>query len=233
MHALKHELKFLLPGDCTPSVLRILGHLAQADPQHPRGFVESVYFDTRTLALLNEKINSDYLKTKVRVRWYPDAGQVASGPSFLELKRRIGTRRSKVRIETPYPAEVLSRSPLTGAELAGIPHLLRSHGMPVVEDFVPLLVVRYHRWRFVEPFTQARIALDTGILVPRTHAHFLPAANPTPLASAVLEVKSPHARLPERLAILTELGCRKSSFSKYAACYAHVAAAGAMRRADS
>jgi hypothetical protein len=64
--------------------------------------VSSIYFDTWGWKSLSEKINSDYLKTKIRFRWYSDiAYQLHYAPSFAEAKFRIGTKRKKIRIQTP------------------------------------------------------------------------------------------------------------------------------------
>ncbi len=183
--------------------------------------MESIYFDTRDLRLLAEKAGSDYLKTKVRVRWYPWSGSEA--PSYLELKRRFGTRRHKIRVETPYPAGRLADEPLASAELARLPRRLRSQGVPVPEILLPVLVVRYHRRRWIDPTSGARISLDTAITAPRFSPGLGLTANPAPLPQAVLEVKSAAAYLPPRLAALTGLGLRRASFSKYAACSAHLA----------
>lgn len=218
---LEHELKLVLPARRAPTLARVLGRLLRRDPHHAEGIVESIYFDTRELRLLAEKAASDYLKTKIRVRWYPWSG--GDGPSFLELKRRVGTRRHKIRRESPWTAGRLSAEPLTSAELARLPQRLRPEGLAVPDHLLPVLVVRYHRRRWVDPASRARISLDTAITVPRFSRELGLTPNPAPLAHAVLEIKAAAARLPPRLAALSALGLRRASFSKYAACWSHLA----------
>ena len=88
---------------------------------------------------------------------------------------------------------------------------------------MPLFVVRYERHRFFDPASRLRINLDQ-------HVH-VPAANPAALGPrlrgeldhAVLELKGrDRDELPRALFAALRLGCRRSSFSKYAACYLSV-----------
>ena len=61
--------------------------------------------------MLSEKIDSDYLKTKVRVRWY-GPGDSRASTVFAEVKHRIGNRRDKVRVMLDVTAAELARWPL-------------------------------------------------------------------------------------------------------------------------
>ena len=71
------ELKFTIDGRNVTAVRRWLSSICRPDPLFPRGVVNSIYFDTPELHHLREKINSDYLKTKVRLRWYEGGGRPA------------------------------------------------------------------------------------------------------------------------------------------------------------
>src|SRR5690606_22911495 len=68
--AVEHELKFTVPVSSTAAVLAWLRGACTPDPKFPCGRVSRIYNDTPDPRSLREKLNSDYLKTKVRLRWY-------------------------------------------------------------------------------------------------------------------------------------------------------------------
>ena len=117
----ERELKFTLPASRVHLARRRLDSLCRRDPEFPAAVVWTIYYDTPALASLGEKINSDYLKRKIRVRWYSDLEGRVSGPAFVEAKLRLGTRRSKVRARLPYPADEIARWDLQDPRLLRIP----------------------------------------------------------------------------------------------------------------
>lgn len=101
----ERELKFTVPGLCVPAVLQWLRAVCDPDPAFPHGIISSIYYDTRDGRYLAEKVNSDYLKTKIRLRWYRDPDDASvDGPAFLEAKYRIGARREKMHLAMPFAA---------------------------------------------------------------------------------------------------------------------------------
>jgi VTC domain len=203
---LERELKFVLPGSRSSTALAFLRALCRSDPKYSVAKVSTIYYDTPDLQLLGEKLDSDYLKRKVRLRWYGGGEGAESTRSFLELKSRVGSLRTKDRVETPLPAAWLDRAPLEAAELLDVLDLLRPFGFAMPTLLVPALLVRYSRYRFVEPVSGTRVSLDGAIEVPR----------------AVLEVKGRVDDLPRVLRPLVHLGARRGSFSKYAAAAGEV-----------
>lgn len=216
-----HEHKFTIDARQADAIRRWLGSLCPGDPVFPYGMVNSIYFDTPSLAHLLEKINSDYLKTKVRLRWY-DAGNGPASSAFLEAKFRMGSRRYKTRVEVPVEGEWLSSVPLDDPALRRIPERLRGLGVPVAAALRPVMWIRYRRDRFVDPITRTRISLDTDITVPAVNHELFDSASPLPLDVAVVEIKGQGSDVPRVLRHLMTLGGRKTSFSKYLACYHHV-----------
>ena len=124
------ELKVTFPSFSTSSVLRWIEGFCVPDPQFAAGTVFSLYYDSPGWKHVREKVNSDYLKSKVRVRWYGDllTGR-ASGPSFVEVKRKVGTRRLKKRIDTGLPASWFEKASLVDSRLHRLPDLARSAGV--------------------------------------------------------------------------------------------------------
>src|SRR5215470_13619678 len=107
----RHEVKFIGASFAEPFVTSSLAALCAPDDQFPENVVHSIYFDSPDLASYAEKANGDYLKTKLRLRWYAERRERASeagGPwtAWLELKMRTGSRGAKRRrlLRLPGPS---------------------------------------------------------------------------------------------------------------------------------
>jgi hypothetical protein len=218
----ERELKFTLPAARAHLARRRLDSLCHRDSEFPAAIVWTIYYDTPALASLGEKINSDYLKRKIRVRWYSDLEGRAAGPAFVEAKLRLGTQRSKVRAQLPYPAEEIARWDLQDARLLTAPLVLREQGVLGHASWQPVLLLRYRRDRFIERVTHSRISLDADISGVAGNPRFLSAPNLSPLATSVLEVKGSGDKLPPSLRPLLALGLHKASFSKFLVVYANM-----------
>ena len=220
---LEYELKFMVPNHHLGPIFEFAKLSCQADPIHPAGIVSSIYYDSLDWDALNEKINSDYIKTKFRLRWYRDPGSGNySEASFAESKHRIGCRRIKSRVATGISPERLEGMSLDDVSLLEVPVSMRRSGIPTSANLFPSLLIRYTRHRYVEPATGARVSIDSGISSPRINRHMLPrgTGSGAALSHAVIEVKSPRDSLPRSLRPLVIYGIRRASFSKYLACYA-------------
>ena len=218
--AYDHELKFVVAPAQLEAVETYVRHRLKKDPKHPVGIVSSIYYDTPRLEYLFEKFNSDYLKTKVRARWYQDLSfEPVDDVVFAEAKFRIGSRRTKVRLKTALDGSWLQRQSLTSARLLSVPLQLNQAGLTLHQPLMPFMVVKYKRQRFVEPFSNARIAIDTAISAGSINPFFGRVWSPRQLDLAVVEVKSTERRLPESFARLSVLGAQRASFSKYSACF--------------
>ena len=218
----ERELKFTMPAARAHLARRRLEILCRRDPEFPSAIVWTIYYDTPALVSLGEKLNSDYLKRKIRVRWYSDLKGRVTGPAFVEAKLRLGTRRSKARARLPYPADEISRWDLQDTRLQCLPLLLRDQGVLGQDAWQPMMLLRYRRDRFIEPLTQSRVSLDAEIAAVRVNPRFVSVTDRSPLATAVLEVKGGAEKLPVVLRPLLALGSRKSAFSKLLVAYAHV-----------
>jgi hypothetical protein len=218
----ERELKYILPAGRADIARRRLDTICRRDSQYPSARVWTIYYDTPAMVSLGEKLNSDYLKRKIRVRWYSDLSGHVSGPAFVEAKLRLGNRRSKVRARLPFPASQIASWSLEDPRLAGMPLLLRQHGVLGQESWQPVMLIRYRRDRFVDSSTRARVSLDAEICALSIHRRYVPRIDPSPLATAVLELKGAAEQLPATLRSLLPLGLRKSSFSKLLMLYAHV-----------
>lgn len=217
---LEHEVKYVFSNHWVTPVVRWLQHICRIDPEYPHNIVSSIYYDTKDWRFLQEKVNSDYLKTKLRVRWYcePD-NRVSPGAAFIELKSKVGAPRTKFRMKAPYASQWFADTPLEDQQLLEIPQLLRSQGVFLESPVFPAFIVQYERYRFIEGISGARVCVDCNISAPKVNSYMLPESHPLPIQTAVLEIKGHLEGLPNVLSQLTAFGCRKSSFSKYSACY--------------
>jgi hypothetical protein len=214
---LERELKFVLPATRVDIAARLLGMLCKPDSQYPDADVWTIYYDSQGFESLDEKLNSDYLKTKIRVRWYSPPGGTGEGPVFLEAKQRVGNRRDKVRVLLPMAADTLASRRLSDPVFSALPDRLAAKGFLLGPDWHPMLALRYRRRRFVDVSTGARVSLDSEITAVGVNHRYLFARDLGPLPVAVVEVKGRAETLPGHLRPLITLGLRKQSMSKYAA----------------
>jgi hypothetical protein len=217
------ELKYLLPQASAGFVLRWLEGVAAPERAHPPALVVTTYYDTPGLELLDEKVDSDYLKAKVRVRWYaPLDRRAPDGGAFAEVKSRAGATRSKRRILLQEPAAALAALPLDRPEWTAVVGRLRDGVSDLPPDLAPVLQLAYARHRFVDAFG-ARVSVDTEIEVRAvSHARLRVPGPPGVLRWSVFEYKGHAANLPPHLAPVARFGARRAAFSKYLACYEHV-----------
>jgi len=219
----ERELKFILPAGRVHLARRRLETVCRRDPEFPAAIVWTIYYDSPALVSLGEKMNSDYLKRKIRVRWYSDVHGRVSGPAFVEAKIRVGTRRSKVRALLPFPADEVAGWDLQDPRMLAFPLLLREHGVLHQQSWLPMIAIRYRRDRFIEPLTRSRVSLDSDISGVSANARVMSAPDLSPLATAVLEVKGAADELPRSLLPLLALGLHKRSFSKFLVVHAQMA----------
>lgn len=108
-NSFEYETKFVLPNANSYSLIQFLKSCCRKDRSYPEGTVSSIYYDTKDWRYISEKINSDYLKTKVRIRWYSDLDSINQFKcSFVEAKYKVGSLREKVRVKTPYTGKWLN-----------------------------------------------------------------------------------------------------------------------------
>jgi len=221
------ELKFVCSPWSDRSVVASLGSRCQSDQKYQLNRINSIYFDTLNWAFANEKAASDFLKTKVRIRWYEPREPGADSEKeernqfkcYLEVKRKIGSTREKARVPLTFAPEdlndVLSSSSGSAAIRREITKLAPDLG---TMDLMPRILVRYLRHRYIDPVSGARIAYDSeisGTAMSMTAAEHFTAR----LSQSVLEVKGKEKDLPVNLRSLNMPYLRRAAFSKYFECF--------------
>jgi VTC domain-containing protein len=213
------EQKFLFEAAKQGLLLDWLEFHLVRDPEFYFSPIITLYYDTPALSLYGEARNGDYLKSKVRLRWYEAAfaADQQTVRCFVEIKLKFGARRQKRRKSLALDPSCLSGDLFSHRTILEAPDVLPEWRLLARGILVPLLTVEYERFRFIEPRSGARIALDRRIGCSRANAAYLAGAVPISLASGVLEVKGASDTLPEFLRPM-QRHLRKQSFSKYSRC---------------
>ena len=220
MRDARHEVKFVFPSHYADLVSHLLEHRCARDPRFVRNTIHSLYFDTRRLDSLNEKNESEYLKCKIRIRWYSDRSDASpSSAVYLEMKRKEGSRSFKDRTQLSIDPSAFCLDPVASGEALDLSDLLHKQYGTEFRNMVPVCVIHYVRRRFIDMATGCRIAADTNISVSDPNPRLCFPGAPGRLDSSVLEVKGSRVdSIPHTLTDLREFGLRKTSFSKYAEC---------------
>lgn len=202
------------------------------DPEYPEGVVRSVYFDSPRFDSYEEKANGDFLKAKMRIRWYGGAGEDGDAPVpvFIESKARIGAARRKFRIRASAPGAWLSSTPLSSREWLDFARAAVSRS-PASDDgelppvlanvaWTPTIRISYSRRRYVCPYTGSRVSIDWDIVADRVNSAAMPCADAfARIDSVVCEYKTADAAAepPPWIEQLYAAGFRQAGFSKYGA----------------
>ena len=125
------ELKFVTQKRLGDTVLCVLDHFCLPDSKYPFNRVSSIYYDTPSLDAYREKANGDYLKRKLRLRWYePVGGANSDGKvrAYLEVKAKTGSLRKKDRMVVDSRLDWLKSIPLDAPWLQWLHYRYRRDG---------------------------------------------------------------------------------------------------------
>jgi hypothetical protein len=212
----RHEVKFIGSDREAPFAAASLEAVCAPDDEFPGNIVHTVYFDTPDLASYAEKANGDYLKTKLRLRWYARSAQrrQADGgawTAWLEVKIRQGARGTKRRKVLHLPGP----SPLEGLDPEALGAIVQRH---LGSSRRPTCWLSYSRTRLRGPDGLTRVSVDRDLRVEWV-ASWVP-TRPSGVGPQVfvVEVKGPTAAVHPALSTLIVRHARKRSVSKYALC---------------
>jgi len=212
----EYEVKFPVPQARVPLLIQWLAAHCRPHPEYPGAEISSVYYDTPDWELLNEKVNSDYFKAKVRLRWYRVGA--ATSRAWMEAKIKEGSRRLKLRCATEHEGERLLSTPLDSPLYTGALAALREK-TAFANRLTPVYQITYRRLRFCHRFSPSVFCLDHAITIPRVHPGRMRLHRPDPLPWAVLEQKGPLEELDPLLGGAHYFRLQKRAFSKYMSAY--------------
>jgi len=214
------EQKFVFRNVMSDQLAGWLEHSCFRDPVFHDGPVSSIYFDTLDMALLDEKLNGDFQKIKIRLRWYVDLETCSPEhqvPCFVEAKSKIGILRAKDRGEIVLAAKTLKENPFSDERILTAPFEARNWTQRRLPHLFPMMVISYRRRRFVDQRSGSRISLDTDIICRKSNPQFFASSVPFQLAAGVLEIKGEHEAWISSLDPVAHL-LKKAAFSKYSQC---------------
>ena len=206
----REERKYPLPEPKAALLAAWLDARLPRDPQYPEGVITSCYFDSPMLDAYQQSADGEFVKRKLRLRWYGDPPDPYAGV-WLELKARDGVRSAKQRIRFPLRGTP-NRLGLAIPDRAELSSRLRELGVHDANLLEPIALTRYRRIRWQSSDAALRASLDTDLRA--AHPAGAPIWLPVP-NGAVLELKSA-AELPPQLSQLQRLGLRRTAHSKYA-----------------
>ncbi len=205
------EKKFFL-GSTKVAVPALLDTVCQPDPEFPKNWVHTVHFDTPNLEAYRACLDGEFRKKKARVRWYTDEpGILPDGCCSPEVKMRLGRATGKT-LGNKFWLNLASHNEVLE------PYVWQDCFDSLTLDLGPIIPVLwscYHRLRFLDPWTDARISLDTNIqgLAFNWRCQEGSASLQTvELEATILEVKTPEERFPPFLLNIT---ANQSGYSKY------------------
>ena len=217
----RFERKFYVTPEKMAFARSLLSQLCLKDAKYPHGIVNSLYFDTTDLDMYQKSDDGSYERDKIRIRWYdkPDFNQQET-PVYLELKSKKGYASRKYRRRILTPAERLCKMQAgnTIIDFNDMAMTLSEFGYFSDEPLLPVILISYERFRFVEIMTGMRLSLDFKI---RSTLTIHGTENSRPdlmLEGGIIEIKGPSMSIPVSLRSLNFLDTDWSRFSKYASC---------------
>jgi hypothetical protein len=213
------EQKYLFPLASREMILSWLDHACIPDPSFPYSDVSTLYYDTPELAHFHEGSNGNFVRAKVRLRWYPKAelggrDHDADVPGYLEIKTKQGALSGKQRFAVIIPRRSLIQDPFSDSWILELPTQVFELNFKPTNILVPVAQVQYRRRRYLDPGSQSGIAVDTEICCTRCNVNVISGMPPVHFPMGILESKGMNRTLPKALAPIGSC-LAKSRFSKY------------------
>ena len=139
------------------------------EPYPPR-FVNSLYFDTIDLNLLDESLGGTSIRNKWRCRWYGDL--LDSQKAIFEIKKKYGHISWKVLIKNRFEVNPLE-SNWENFILPKFPEGLNVFGLNC-ENYFPTSIVRYKRKYFISANGKIRVTLDDNLQFFSQRNYYIP-----------------------------------------------------------
>jgi len=186
------------------------------DTLHPEDWVHTIHFDTADLEAYRQCIDGEFIKKKVRARWYADhPGALPEGPVNLEIKRRRGNATGKElcgtgQLVVSEPDELFA--PGIWNNIFGNSAFA---SLVLARPLIPVLWSCYRRRRYYDPWSGTRLSLDEcihGLAFNWRCNTGKPAPHTVKLNTTVIEVKSPVEQHPP---FLQHLAGAQRGYSKY------------------
>jgi len=165
----RYERKYYLTGEDYGYVRTlILNHTASFRTVFYPRMINNIYFDTPGFDSFYDNVNGEYIRKKIRIRWY-DETFAYQKKLTLEFKLKNGLLGDKIsyRLADIYTGE--------GFEFSQMRNEIRNNHLPIpVENELhtnyPTLMNRYVREYFISDDNKIRITLDKNLSFFRIHS---------------------------------------------------------------
>ena len=219
----RQELKFVISIAQYESILHAIEPFMRLDNHNKGGRtyrLHNIYIDTADHALIRNSLSKPVYKEKLRLRSYTEFS--ANNPVFLEIKKRYKKITNKRRTQLPFNEALAfinsGKHPdihdYTNAQIISEFEVILSRA-----DYEPKTYISYDRIAFQskDPATDLRITFDTNLTAQR----YGQALTRRLLAEehVIMELKSIHNIPLWLVAVLSNGGIHKQSFSKYGSEY--------------
>ncbi len=217
----RFERKFYIQPPKISFAAHLLRHCCRCDPVYPEGVIHSVYYDTGDLDCFNDSDEGNYVRNKVRIRWYDGSSALdPTIPVFLELKSKRGFAGTKQRSRYDVESHRVGNGSMADGVLdyGTVRDVLSEFGYFPNKQLQPMILITYRRLRFEDMLTGMRISLDWDIRSTLVSRKLNRCEGSVSMSGGVIEIKGPSTDLPATLRSLRLLDTDWSRYSKYSAC---------------
>lgn len=228
----RYEHKYLIDGNTYKKVIEIMDKHMELDPynkNHEAYTISNVYFDTDDNYLIRRSLRKPKYKEKLRLRAYgtPDADSQV----FLEIKKKfngiVNKRRTTLKLDEAYRFVDTGTAPrikdyMNEQVINEISYFLKCY------DLKPRLYLAYDRIAYFEKGNpDLRISFDCNIRTRRNGVALENGDDGSPLLDSntyLMEIKTARSKPLWLCNMLTELGIKRTNFSKYGTEFKKMAA---------
>ena len=219
----RYEHKYLLGKDEFERVIRLLDEHAVIDPHNPDHIpytIANIYYDTPDDYLIRTSLSKPEYKEKLRLRSYGVPNK--NSKVFLEIKKKfkgiVNKRRTALTLSEAYGFVETGKPPelkdyMNRQVLSELEYFLK------IYDLIPKLYLAYDRIAYFEKDnSDLRISFDMNIrsrrydLAPE-HGDY--GTRLLPDGVYLMEIKTAFSKPLWLTSVLSELGIKRESFSKY------------------
>jgi len=222
----RYEQKYKIPRSLYKDVLeRLDGQMVLDEHSKEKSYtISNIYFDTDDDYLIRESLEKPKYKEKLRLRSYGVCSM--DSKVFLEIKKKykglVNKRRTTLKLSEAYSFISTGKKPalkpyMNPQVLNEIEYFLKMY------DLSPKLYLAYDRIAFFgKEDKNLRISFDEKIRARRTDLRLEHGDYGDPVINndmLIMEIKTPFSEPLWLTHMLSEMGIRKISFSKYGTEY--------------
>lgn len=223
----RFEHKYKLDTETFQKVLKVMDEHMEHDSHcenHSLYTIANIYYDTADNALIRESLSKPAYKEKLRLRSYGVPN--TDSEVFLEIKKKyrglVNKRRTTLGLNEAYEFLKTGEKPelkeyMNGQVVNELEYFLNSY------DLVPKVYIAYDRLAYFEKGNDdLRISFDTNIRTRRYDLNLEAGDHGKRLINEdvwLMEIKTSLAKPLWLCDMLSELGIKASSFSKYGTEY--------------